>query len=222
MLVRIKFTNDDSNRLTKGEHDKLEDFLGEKVSVSQLKIGEDGKPETKSWRETFDEKQVERDSDYKLVSPADVYQITESNNYIVELEKFTGTFPNLEISIKGVPKSISNDNQDLISQMNRVAEKIEDAKNRFEKVVEFNQRCEVHVPNLGLLNINQLAFATDYCTEELQRLLFQGWRILAICPQPDQRRPDYILGMHKSDIGDDVSVHHFNGDRNNREKELSR
>lgn len=24
-----------------------------------------------------------------------------------------------------------------------------------------------------------------------------GWRILAVCPQPDQRRPDYILGRTK-------------------------
>lgn len=221
MLVRIKFTSDNSNRLSKEELNKLEDFLGEKVSVVQLKIGDDGKPEQKSWRETFDESLVESDKDYKLVVPADAYQISELNNYIVELERFTSVFPNLEISIKGVPKSVGSDNQDLISQMNRIAEKIEDAKNRFEKVVEFNQRCEVHVPNLGLLNINQLAYATDYCTEELQRLLHQGWRILAICPQPDQRRPDYILGMHKSNMDDSVQVHHFNGDYNNREKEFS-
>lgn len=221
MLVRIKFTSDKSNRLNKEELSKLEDFLGESLSVTQLKIGEDGKPESLSWRDTFDKEKVEKDNEYKLVIPADLYQINESNNYIVELEMFTSKFPSLEISIKGVPKSVGSDHADLISQMSKIAEKIEDAKNRFEKVVEFNQKCEVHVPNFGLLNVNQLAYATDYCTEELQQLLYQGWRILAICPQPDQRRPDYILGMHKSDIADRVEVKHFNGNYNDREKELS-
>jgi hypothetical protein len=221
VLARIKFTGDYSNRLTKEDLNRLESFLGEKVSSSQLKIGDDGRYESVSWRETFDKEKADKDTEYTLVLPADMYQISESNNYIVELENFTSKFPQLEITIKGVPKSIGTDHTDLINQMNKIAEKIEDAKNRFEKVVEFNQKCEVHVPNLGLLNINQLAFATDYCTEELQRLLFQGWRILAICPQPDQRRPDYILGMHISELGDEVNVQHFNGEYNNREKELT-
>jgi len=34
----------------------------------------------------------------------------------------------------------------------------------------------------------------DYCTERLQDDLDSGWKILAICVQPDGRRPDYILG----------------------------
>lgn len=222
MLVRIKFTSDRTNRLTGQELESLEDFLGEKVNVSQLKIGDDGNPEAPSWRDTFDKEKAEKDSDYKLVIPVDLYQISEQNNYIVELERFTSKFPNLEVNIKGIPKAIGNDNADLILQMNKVAEKIEEAKNRFEKVVEFNQKCEVHVPNLGLLNVNQVAYATDYCTEELQQLLFQGWRILAICPQPDQRRPDYILGMHKSEMNDNVNVQYFSGDYNNREKEFAK
>lgn len=34
----------------------------------------------------------------------------------------------------------------------------------------------------------------DLCTEELQRLLNKGWRIVAVCVQPNQRRPDYVMG----------------------------
>jgi hypothetical protein len=211
MLVRIKFTLDRSNRLTKEELDRLSNFLGEQVEARQLKIGENGEPETLSWDETFDEEKVKRDSDYKLVQPSGIYQISDSNNYIVDLNKFTSMFPNLEFTIRGVPKSVSNDYLYLIEHMEKIAAKIEEAKNRFDKVVEFNQKCYVHVPNLGLLNINRVAYATDYCTEELQKLLHQGWRIIAVCPQPDQRRPDYILGMHVNELGDDVEVKHFEG-----------
>jgi hypothetical protein len=162
-------------------------------------------------------KRLKKNSDYKLVIPADMYQISDSNNFLVDLEKFTKEFPNLEITIKGVPKSISADYSNLLESMNEVASKIEEAKNRFDKVVEYNQKCEVHVPGLGLLNINRVAYATDYCTVELQSLLHQGWRILAICSQPDQRRPDYILGMNVSNITDQVDVVHFSG--NGKEEE---
>jgi hypothetical protein len=61
----------------------------------------------------------------------------------------------------------------------------------------FNSRCSVHVPGLGLLLIDEVMVRTDYCTEKLQEDLEDGWRVLAICPQPDQRRPDYVLGRQK-------------------------
>lgn len=61
----------------------------------------------------------------------------------------------------------------------------------------FNSRCSVHVPGLGMLLIDEVMVRIDYCTEALQDDLDNGWRVLAICPQPDQRRPDYILGRQK-------------------------
>ena len=57
-----------------------------------------------------------------------------------------------------------------------------------------NEKCKVVVPGLGLLEINQVKNENDYCTDRLNDDLKNGWKILAICPQPDQRRPDYILG----------------------------
>lgn len=57
-----------------------------------------------------------------------------------------------------------------------------------------NERCQVVVPGLGLLVINEVQLRTDHCTDALQKDLNLGWRILAICIQPDQRRPDYVLG----------------------------
>jgi len=58
----------------------------------------------------------------------------------------------------------------------------------------YNERVQVHVPGLGLLLINEVVVETDLCTEKLQNLLNDGWRIIAACPQPNQRRPDYVLG----------------------------
>ena len=57
-----------------------------------------------------------------------------------------------------------------------------------------NQKVNVAVPGLGLLAIREAMVRTDLCTDELNEWLKEGWLILAICPQPDQRRPDYVLG----------------------------
>jgi hypothetical protein len=83
--------------------------------------------------------------------------------------------------------------------MKEIEQKFNQAIQGFNEKIEFNQKCSVHVPNLGLLSINQLGYAVDKCTEELQDIVNQGWRILAVCPQPDQRRPDFILGRTSND-----------------------
>ena len=57
-----------------------------------------------------------------------------------------------------------------------------------------NEQCNVAVAGLGLLTIDTVKVHCDYCTEKLQDELDNGWKIVAICVQPDQRRPDYILG----------------------------
>lgn len=64
---------------------------------------------------------------------------------------------------------------------------------------QFNSRCDVHVPNLGLLMMNKVLLLQDACTDDLQEHLDHGWRILAICPQPNQRRPDYVIGKQEQD-----------------------
>ena len=55
----------------------------------------------------------------------------------------------------------------------------------------------VHIPNIGLLMIDEVDWLEDACTQELQSRLDEGWRILAVCPPNAQRRPDYILGRRK-------------------------
>ena len=65
------------------------------------------------------------------------------------------------------------------------------------RALAFNQKVNVTVPGLGLLLLDEVTVATDHCTEALQHKLNEGWRIVAVCPQPDQRRPDYVLGRVK-------------------------
>jgi hypothetical protein len=70
---------------------------------------------------------------------------------------------------------------------------------KFEYGSQFNQKVGVHISDLGLLSVREVTWLEDACTEELQRHLDRGWRILAVCPQPDSRRPDYILGRNSKE-----------------------
>ena len=76
---------------------------------------------------------------------------------------------------------------DLVDKLNKV-KLIQDSNH-------LNEKCNVHIHDIGMLTMTKTKLIVDGCTELLQRHLNEGWRIIAICPQPDQRRPDYILGM---------------------------
>jgi hypothetical protein len=60
-----------------------------------------------------------------------------------------------------------------------------------------------HIPNVGLLAIDEVIWLENACTELLQEALDTGWRILAVCPPNAQRRPDYILGRSKASVTED-------------------
>jgi len=64
------------------------------------------------------------------------------------------------------------------------------------KNTTFNSKCNVHIGGGLLLTINEVRLENDCCTDRLQERLNDGWRIVASSPQPDQRRPDYILGRY--------------------------
>lgn len=66
----------------------------------------------------------------------------------------------------------------------------------------YNQKCEVHMPGQALSVYNEVMLLEDTCTDALQLELTKGWRIIAACPQPDQRRPDYILGRFNPEKDD--------------------
>lgn len=53
---------------------------------------------------------------------------------------------------------------------------------------------QVSVANVGLMNVQRVDVLEDGCTNELQRWLDRGWRIIAVCPPNDTRRPAYVMG----------------------------
>jgi len=70
----------------------------------------------------------------------------------------------------------------------------------------FNNRVEVHMPGQALSMYNETLLMEDSCTDALQNELATGWRIIAVCPQPDQRRPDYVLGRYNPNVGVDTEA----------------
>lgn len=70
----------------------------------------------------------------------------------------------------------------------------------------YNNKCEVHMPGQALSVYNECLLLGDACTDALQSSLNSGWRIIAACPQPDQRRPDYILGRFNPELDEHGSA----------------
>lgn len=61
----------------------------------------------------------------------------------------------------------------------------------------YNERLGLQMPGNALTVFNEFRNVDDICTDELQsEWIAEGWRVVACCPQPDQRRPDYILGRY--------------------------
>lgn len=199
MYVRITFNN--SNKVTLEQLQEMNKVLADEVDAQVLYKKEDGDIETfYSYSESVDPNDPKVISgEKKLVYATNMRQLSTSKEYIADLELFVSRFPDVKFSMRGLPKTIEKDYTTLIEQVVYIQEKFENALKKFDQQVEFNQKCDVHIGNLGLLNINQLAYTEDTCTEELQKHLNGGWRILAVCPQPDQRRPDYILGRYNPD-----------------------
>lgn len=61
---------------------------------------------------------------------------------------------------------------------------------------------QVAIPNLLLFAVDEVMVVEDECTDRLQGHLNEGWRILAVCPPANQRRPDYVLGRQKETARD--------------------
>ena len=83
---------------------------------------------------------------------------------------------------------------DITQQLIDIAEKPVSIAMESSKGNTYNNKCEVHMPGNMMAMYNRMMLLEDACTDALQCALNAGWRIVAACPQPDQRRPDYVLG----------------------------
>lgn len=119
----------------------------------------------------------------------------------------------INLSLKGVVYKVvqevnlgSEPSQALVN-IQKVANKLEVllASSSIENL--FNNKVEVHMPGAALSTYNHIMLMEDACSNGLQDELNSGWRIIACCPQNDQRRPDYILGRFDPDL----DTKHING-----------
>lgn len=119
-----------------------------------------------------------------------------SNPIVVELNDFTKKVPNVEFVVKKVfnlnPGSVDNAGHTLINIINKLQEKMQTIDSGMDF---FNKKCQVHIGGSHLLLINELILEEDCCTDHLQSLLDEGWRIVSVNHQ-EARRPDYVLGKY--------------------------
>jgi hypothetical protein len=214
MFARISFSN--NQKINKTELNKLEKTLADTVKYSDMYRDNEDKINTlRTWNQTFDpnDKALLPDDKGKiqkeLVFATEFVELETTKEYLCDLELFLSLHPGLKIEVRGLPKTPEINYSNVIEQILAIQEKFESALKGFDKQIEFNQKCDVHISNLGLLNINQVGYATDYCTEALQDILNKGWRLLAVCVQPDGRRPDYVFGRYDPN-GEDIECVHFN------------
>jgi hypothetical protein len=88
----------------------------------------------------------------------------------------------------------------VTSLLFKLEQKIKTLSTLLEAKESFNEACNVHIGGNTITQYNEVKVAEDYCTDALQTSLNQGWRIIAVCVQRDQRRPDYILGRWNPDL----------------------
>lgn len=69
-----------------------------------------------------------------------------------------------------------------------------------EEIALAMQTTQVHLPGNELMQIAEAFVMTNPCTEELNEQLQQGFRIIAVCPQIGQRRPDYVMGRPSANL----------------------
>lgn len=141
---------------------------------------------------------------YERLSQKDIeedYVFVARDNHMVDLLSFAPKCPypfTINKSILSIDTPVSN--------LDTILYTIEDKVNNLVKVLadvegrSFNSKCNVHVGGGLLVTFNELKLSEDTCTDVLQIELNDGWRIMAVCVQPDQRRPDYILGRYNPSI----------------------
>ncbi len=125
----------------------------------------------------------------------------KEHNHLVDLEWFAlnCNYPfYIEKSIKSEEPTVQN----IQSLLNKIEEKTKQIDKTIDimKSQTFNQKVSVHVGGGLIVTYNDLCLKEDCCTDALQAELNNGWRIIAVCVQPDQRRPDYILGRYNPEL----------------------
>lgn len=155
--------------------------------------------EDKYYKDETKGKSISTYNIYKRTSTKDWVKVEQSGN-LVDLDDFAPVckYPyTIEKCVKNITPSIEG----FHGILKKIEEKYEGLNSVLENITkrQFNERCDVHVGGGLIVTYNELMLKEDCCTDELQQELNRGWRIISACVQPDQRRPDYILGRYNSE-----------------------
>lgn len=152
--------------------------------------------ESKYYMDETKEKAVSGYNIYNTVPKKDYVKVEQSGN-LIDLEDFAPKcrYP---YSIEKCVKNITPTMEGFHSILKQIEDKYEGLSDVLDRIgkQQFNEKVNVHVGGGLIVTYNELKLKENCCTDELQRLLNDGWRIISVCIQPDQRRPDYVLGRY--------------------------
>lgn len=169
---------------------KSDDYPGYVYHSSEM--SETVKEEQKNFKEAWDKLSIEEAIEKH---PNKIRMSYGNTKYILTLEQYEKCFNFCKLT-NIINLNIAEKMQIQAINIESLAAKIAD-KLGTNIGQTYNQKLEVHQPNMPLFTYNQFKVLTDCCTERLQsEYINEGWRVVAICPQPDQRRPDYIIGQY--------------------------
>ena len=137
---------------------------------------------------------------YRRCADSNIVFVEESG-HLVDLETFAVKCKHKFFITKSTKQtSASIDSiQALLGQIEQKTEAINTTLEAFESST-FNQKVNVHVGGGLIVTYNDIMLMEDSCTDDLQSKLNDGWRVISVCVQADQRRPDYVLGRFKPDL----------------------
>jgi len=144
-----------------------------------------------------DKELTKRVESYFIIKPLSEMELEK--DYVILEEKHLVDLTKFAPKCKYPFSILQSVKETLTSNIQEVLMELEDKTTKLERVISgfsFNEKCNVHVGGGLIVTFNDLKLCEDACTDHLQRELNHGWRIVACCVQPDQRRPDYILGRY--------------------------
>lgn len=165
-------------------HPKLVDYMGDLVEVPEYKHG-------------YTELLLTPDQLAYAIGVMGVgWKREEGEPYIQSMEKVAVI--NVESQIADKITARVADLDMVLTRMQVAAARLEaqhviSVDDGFEADVGWNAKTQSPLSGPVLHSFNQVMLCEDYCSDQLQSRMNEGWRLIAVCPQ-ESRRPDYVLG----------------------------
>ena len=154
------------------------------------------KEETIKFCEHYDKPNTEwKEQDDGTFSPENSYWLHVNDNPV----NFKQMFPNTLVEVGDAVATTQG--LEIVNSLRSIEDKLTSTMLNLRSAgvpnkpaYESDGKTRVAMPEWFMAHIRKVEVRNDCCTDALQSDLDDGWHILAICPQPGQRRPDYILG----------------------------